>query len=371
MLASSSPAPFFRHSASRLLLTGPVLLASFALSGCTCNDTPAPAPAPVTAAPAPVAAPVAEPAEPAPSADDRRQAKRNDRRNERREQRKASFDNQKPVFEYAVKAATPAADALRAKIMANVQPAAGVPLRWTLRSCESETLWDDPSATLKGQGATLVIQTSLDSSSCAPTERTRSTVEVAHYTTDTEAARSTHQRLSSLSATNQGVKVTVESATVAPESPPVFAVRALERQNGTLATVDPATGLGKAVLDRFVAAGTPTTLSPVCGESLTVRHWVLEEEQALPPKDDSPPSTGKRGKTRAPKERHRSWAQLSVWSSADGASVHHASLHMRGASKRETNPAQQELPTKTYTDLKAAGLVDAVPLIDARYRCGG
>lgn len=306
-----------------------------------------------------------------------REAKREQRRSERREQRRLSFDSQSPVFEYAVRAATPAADALRARILSSVQPVAGTPLRWTQRSCATETLWDDPSGTLKSTGAVLVTQSSLDAASCTAEERTKSSLQLAHQTADSAAARSTHVPLAGLAAANKQSKVWVEAATTDPASAPVLVVQGLERHRGALAAVDTTQGLGKAALDRFWGPGAAVELGAVCDRSLTVRQWVLEEEQALPPRDGDERSSegrGKRerkGKARQPRDRHRSWARLTVWTDAAGTTVHHASLHMKAASsKRETDAARRELPTTTHTDLKAAGMVEAVPLLDARYRCG-
>jgi hypothetical protein len=286
------------------------------------------------------------------------------------------------VFEYAVRAAAPAADALRARILSSVQPVAGTPLRWTQRSCATETLWDDAGGTLKSQGALLVTQSTLDAASCTAEERTKSSLQLAHQTVDSAAARSTHVPLAGLAAANKQSKVWVEAATTDPASDPVLVVQGLERHRGALAAVDTTQGLGKAALDRFWGPGAAVELGAVCDRSLTVRQWVLEEEQALPPRDGDERSRegrgregrgkgARKGKARQPRDRHRSWARLTVWTDAAGTTVHHASLHMKAASsKRETDAARQELPTTTHTDLTAAGMVEAVPLLDARYRCG-
>ena len=355
-----------RHGRSLLI---PLLVATIGLTGCTCNDSPEPVAPPVAAAPPP---PEATPAEAAKESKADRIAARGQQRGERREQRKLSFDAQLPVFEFAVRAASPAAEKVRAEILAAVQPVAGVPLRWTLRSCASETMWDSADRTLQGQGVVLATEVSLDPASCtqgaSAGKRTRSALVVSHHSADAAAVRSSHEALVRLAAGNGQTKVSVESASSAPEATALVVVRGLERHRGALSAVDTSSGMGKVLLDRFWPAGSTPELTAVCDRSLTTRSWILEEEEAMPSNDAAPAATGKGGKARKPRERHRSWARLTVRSSADATL---ASLHMRASRKRDADPARVDLPITTYSGLQAAGLVEAVPLIDARYRCGG
>ncbi|HCH63828.1 MAG: hypothetical protein CL927_14520 [Deltaproteobacteria bacterium] len=342
-----------------------------ALSGCTCNDA-----APPAAPPAVEAAPPA--AEPPPEAKpDRKDAKadrkdtREQRRADRREQRKVDFSAQAPVFQFPVLAATSDAEKVRAQIMTAVQPVAGVALRWTLRSCASETLWDSADGTLNKQGASIAIQNSLETDTCASSERSRSSLLVAHRTTDEAAAKATHRQLLGLTATDSQLKVSVESVTSAPEGAPTLVVRSVVRSRGAASAVDTSTGLGQAMKARFWGPEATVTLAPVCSQGLTIREWVLEEEQAMPSKGNEATKAGKNGKARKQRERRRSWARLTVSSDPAGAGKPHAMLYMRAAPKREAADARVQLPTTTFNALKSAGMTVEMPLVDARYRCGG
>ncbi len=359
-----------RHERRPRMFWSPLAASILAVSACGLND-----PAPATTAPAPAApaAPAAT-ATPAPTeaggpAEDRTAA-REQRRIERREQRKVDFDSQMKAFEYGVLEATADAEKLRAKVLEIVQPVAGVPLQWTIRSCVAETIWDSADGTLKGQGAILLSQSSLETETCQTAARSRSSLIAAQLTTDTTVARATHQKLVGLTAESPQTKVSVESTTTAAGGDPVLVVRAQERHRGVLSEIDTTTGLGKVVAEHFWASGTATPLASVCGQSRTVRQWVLEEQEALPARESASAKAGKQGKARKTRERHRSWARLAVTSNAAGTGAPLASLHMREASKRETDAARLELATTTYNGLKAAGMVSGVSLIDAQYRCG-
>lgn len=357
-----------RLRARRLAHVMAPFAALLAISGCTCNDAAPPAAPPAAQAPAPALepAPEAKPDRKASKAD--RQGKREQRRAERREQRRLDFDAQAPVFVYPVAVTSADAEKARAQILSTTQPVAGVPLRWTLRSCATETLWDTTEGTLKGQGAVLSTQTSLNPKTCTAGERSRSNLTVQHLTTDAAAAKATHTKLIALMSSNDQLKVTVESATTASETNPTIIVQAMERARGAMESVDVSKGLTKAFTERFSTAESPLQLAAVCGKGQTVREWILEEEAAMPSRDSQATKTGKNGRERKARERHRSWARLTVTS---GATTSSAVLHMRGASKREQNDARLQLPTTTYTDLKTAGMVVEMPVVDARYRCGG
>jgi hypothetical protein len=349
----------------------PLVAAVFVASGCSSNEpTPTAAPAAPTAPAAPDAAAPA-PATEVKDPEGDRGAAREQRRIDRRGQRKVDFENQAKVFEYPVLASTPDAATLRAKILEVVQPVAGVALQWTLRSCVAETLWDSADGTLKTQGAVLISQASLETDTCKASGRSRSSLLASHLSTDATAVRSTHQKLVAMTTENAQMKVMVESATTVPEAAPAVVVRAQERHKGVLSSVDTKNGLGKVMVDRFWAAGSEANLTVVCGEARTVRNWVLEEKEALPAKDKAAPKTDKRGKARKARERHRSWARLTVATDAADKGTPHASFYMREASKRESDAGRLQLPTTTYTGLKAAGMVVEIPLIDAQYRCGG
>ena len=356
--------------AGLLLLVVPAV-GLFALSGCTCNDSAPPAAAPVVEAAPPAAepAPAAQPEQKRGKAD--REDARKQRRAERREQRKLDFESQTAVYQYPVVATSSDAEALRAQILTAVQPVAGVALQWTLRSCVSETLWDSADGTLKKQGATLAIQNSLETDTCSSSGRSRSSLLVAHRTTDEAAAKATHKQLLGLTNANSQLKVSVESATSVPDAAPTLIVRALERSKGSASAVDTSAGLGKSMVTRFWDPEATVTLTPVCSQGLTVREWVLEEEQAMPSQEAEPSKAGKGGKARKPRERRRSWARLTVSSDPAGAGKPHAMLHMRAAPKRESNDARVQLPVNTFNALKTAGLTVEMPLVDARYRCGG
>lgn len=368
MQVTDSDTQMLRANSRRwaLLLAPAVALLTF--SGCTCNDAAPPAAPPAVEAPPPAPEPEPDARRDRRGSKADREGKREQRRAERREQRRLDFDSQTPVFVYPVAVTSPDAEKVRAQILSTVQPVAGVPLRWTLRSCASETVWDTAEGSLKGQGAVLSTETSLDSKTCTAGERSRSNLTVQHATTDAAAAKATHARLIALGSADSQLKVTVESATTAPETNPTIIVQSTERARGAVDSVDVSKGLAKAFTERFSTADSPLQLAAVCGKAQTVREWVLEEEAAMPAKESKTAKTGKNGRERKARERHRSWARLTVTS---GASASNAMVHMRGASKREKDEARLQLPQTTYTGLKTAGMVVELPVVDARYRCGG
>ena len=161
------------------------------ISGCTCNDAAPPAAPPVVEAPPPA---------PEPEPDARR-----DRRGSKAD-REANANNGARNAESSVDSTSiprhpsscipsrspPDAEKVRAQILSTVQPVAGVPLRWTLRSCASETVWDTTEGTLKGQGAVLSTETSLDAKTCTAGERSRSNLSVQHATSQTPRRQRRH-----------------------------------------------------------------------------------------------------------------------------------------------------------------------------------
>jgi hypothetical protein len=331
------------------------------VSACTCGEqaTLPEATSPPAAVPA-----VAAPVEPAAETDDN--LVREQRREDRKNARKTSFDNHPPVFRFSLGASDDRAKAARQRVAAITQPVAGVDLSWIRMDCTRETAWDSAEHALGGTGTSFLSVTKLEAEDCGVPEKARALVTTSVLTGDESVARLAHSKLAGVAASNKRAKVSVELISATPGALPQYEVAAREKVKGAAP--------GQAPTAQIVGAHIGDgggTMVPVCDRSLLVERWVLEETKPRPEKAERPTKDTKKGDKRPPRERHRRWAELAIWSTALDQGALHAEVRVRAARAKETDPARMALATQVHADLAGAGLISPSTRAEALYRCGG
>ena len=149
--------------------------------------------------------------------------------------------------------------------------------------CAKQTAWDTVEGALGATGASLHSVSSLEAEDCGAPAKPRFLVTTSVMTPDLAAAQAANVTLGGVVASSKRAKLSIQVVSHKPGDPLHYQVEAREKVRMAATGEAPTAQIAGAFVNANAGA-----LVPVCGRSLTIERWVLEETEPLTEKASRP-----------------------------------------------------------------------------------